>query len=54
MVGIALGTNCVSLLADLLLHAFYADLIEGLLKKKDRNLTQIFNSSFRYIDDDLC
>ena len=54
MVGIAMATNCVSLLADLFLHAFYADFIEGLLKKKDRKLAQIFNSSFRYVDDDLC
>ena len=29
------------------------DLIQGLLKNKDRKLAQTFNSSFRYIDDVL-
>jgi hypothetical protein len=29
------------------------DLIQGLLKNKDRKLAQTFKSSFRYIDDNL-
>jgi hypothetical protein len=48
MIGIPMGANCASLLADLFLHNY-----QGLLKNKDRKLFQTFNSSFRYIDDVL-
>jgi hypothetical protein len=36
-------------LADLFLHAYEADFLRGLLKNKDRKLTQNFDSSFRNI-----
>jgi hypothetical protein len=48
IIGIPMGANCASLLADLFLHNY-----QGLLKNKDRKLFQTFNSSFRYIDDVL-
>jgi len=52
--GIPMGTHCAPLLANLFLHAYAADfLLQGLLKNKDRNLSQTFNSSFRYTDDVL-
>ena len=51
--GISMGTNCASLLTDLFLHAYKADILQGVLKNKDRKLAQTFNSIFRYIDDVL-
>ena len=53
MIGIPMGTNCAPLLAYLFLHTYEADCLQGLLKNKDRKLSQTFNSSFRYIDDVL-
>jgi hypothetical protein len=50
MIGILMGTNCVPLLANLLLHAYEEDFLQWLLKNKDRKLDQTSNSSFRYID----
>ena len=44
-IGIPLGTNCAPLLADLFLHAYAANFLQGLLKNKDRILAQTFNSS---------
>ena len=35
-IGIPIGTNCASLLANLFLHAYEADFLQGLLKNKDR------------------
>ena len=52
-IGISIGMNCAPLLTDLFLHAYEADFLQGLLKYKDRELAQTFNSSFRYIDDVL-
>jgi hypothetical protein len=52
-IGIPVGTNCAPLLADLFLHVYEADFLQGLLKYKDRELAQTFNSSFRYIDNVL-
>jgi len=48
-IGIPMGTT--SLLADLFLHAYGAESLQGLLKNKDRKLAQTFISSLRYIDD---
>ena len=52
-IGIPMGTNCAPLLADLFLHSYEAEFLEGLVQKKDRKLAQAFNFSFRYIDDVL-
>jgi hypothetical protein len=49
-IGIPEGTNCVPLLADLMLHAYETEFLQELLKNKDRKLAQTFNSIFRYID----
>jgi len=45
-IGIPMGANCAPLLADLFLHAYEADFHQGLLKNKDRKLTQTFNSIY--------
>jgi hypothetical protein len=37
-VGIPMGTNCVSLLADLFLYSYKAYFIQGLLKKNEKKL----------------
>jgi hypothetical protein len=37
------------LIADLFLHAYKADFLQGFFKNKDRKLAQTFNSSFCYI-----
>ena len=36
-IGIPMGKNCAPLLADLFLHAYEAEFLQGLLKKQDRN-----------------
>jgi hypothetical protein len=36
-VGIPMGTNCVPLLADLLLYSYEADFIQGFLKKSEKS-----------------
>jgi len=50
-----MGTNCALLLGDSLLHAYEADFRQGLPTNKDFffKIAQIFNCSFRYIDDVL-
>ena len=52
-VGISMGTNCASLLADLFRYYYKADFIQELLRKKDKKLAISFNFTFRYIDDVL-
>ena len=49
-IGIPMDTNCALLLADLLLHIYEANFLQGFPKKKERKLAQTFYSSFRYID----
>ena len=51
-VGIANGTNCASLLADLFLYYYEADFIQELLSKKDKKLAISFNFTLRYKDYD--
>ena len=52
-IGIPIGTNCASLLADIFLNPYEADFLDGLLKQKQKQLAQRVNFSFRYIDDVL-
>jgi hypothetical protein len=52
-VGIPVGINSAPLLAVLFLYSYEADFIQELLKKNEKNLTQSFNFTFRYIDDVL-
>ena len=48
-----MGTDCAPLLADLFLYSYETDFIQGLLKKKEKNLARSFNFTFPYIDDVL-
>ena len=52
-VGIPMGTNCATLLADLFLYSCEADFIQGFLKKNEKRLVRSFNFTFRYIGDVL-
>ena len=45
-VGIHMDTHCTPLLADLFLSSYEADLLQGLLKKNKKKLTQSFNFTF--------
>jgi len=52
-VFILMGTNCAPLLADLFLHSYEAEFVQGLLRKGEKKLAQFFNDTFRYIDNVL-
>ena len=52
-IGIPMGSNCSPLLADLFLYSYDAEFIQGLLKSGKKTLVQIFNFTYRYIDDVL-
>ena len=51
MVGIPIGTNCATLLADLFLYSYENELLDKLIKEGKGNLARKFNLSYRYIDD---
>ena len=51
MVGIPMGTNCASLLADLFLYSYENEFLDKLIKEGKRKLARRFNLSYRYIDD---
>ena len=49
-----MGTNCVSLLADIFLYSYEAELIQSLLSTgKKKKIAYQFNFTYRYIDDVL-
>ena len=48
-----MGTDCASLLANLLIYSYEADFILELLKNNEKKLSRSFNFTFRYIDDIL-
>jgi len=47
-----MGTSCVTLLPDLFLYSYEANVIHELLKKNEKKLVPFFNFTFDYIDDD--
>jgi len=51
--GIPMETNCAPLLVDLFLHSYEAEVVQELLCKGEKKLTQSFNYTFCYIDDVL-
>ena len=51
LVGIPMGTNCASLLADLFLYFYENEFLDKLIKGGKRNLARKFNLSYHYIDD---
>ena len=50
-VGIPMGTNCATLVADLFLFCYERDFMKSLTKKKRYDLIDAFNSTSRYLDD---
>ena len=48
-----MGTNCAPLLADLFLYTYEAEFIQNLIARKQKNIAQSFNFTYRYIDDVL-
>ena len=48
-VGIPMGTNSATLLAELFLYSYEADFIQGPLKKNEKKLVRSFNFMFRYM-----
>ena len=52
-VGIPMGTNCASLLADIFLYSFEADFVQSLLSMGKKHLAYRFNLTYKYIDDVL-
>ena len=53
IVGIPMGTNCASLLADIFLYSYEAEFIQSLLSAGKKRLASQFNFTYRYIDDVL-
>jgi hypothetical protein len=52
-VGIPMSTNCAHLSADLFLYTYETEFIQKLLREKNKPLAVVFNSAYRYIDNDL-
>jgi hypothetical protein len=44
-IGIAMGTNCALLLADLFLYSYEADFIQRLLKKNEKKQDHLISRS---------
>ena len=51
VIGIPMGTNCASLLADLFLYSYESDFFDNLIRSGHRRLARSFNLCYRYIDD---
>ena len=46
-VGIPMGTNCASLLADLVLYSYEAEFVQSLLQAGKKHLAHQFNFTYR-------
>ena len=53
VVGIPMGTNCASLVADLLLFCYKIDFMMSLSDDKQVGVIDAFNTTSRYLDDIL-
>ena len=53
IVGIPMGTNCATLLADIFLYSYEAEFMLSLLSTGRKQLASRFNFIYRYIDDVL-
>ena len=51
VIGIPMGTNCASLLADLFLYSYEDEFLDNMIKGVHRRLARSFNLCYRYIDD---
>ena len=53
VVGIPMGTNCAPLVADVFLFCYERDFMMALSDDKQSDITDAFNTTFRYLDDIL-
>ena len=53
VVGIAMGTTCAPLLADLFVYSYESEFLQKLAKDKKIHEARAFNFTYRYIDDVL-
>jgi hypothetical protein len=53
VVGIPMGTNCASLLADLFVYSYESEFLQNLVKYKKIHEARAFNFTYKYIDDVL-
>ena len=53
VVGIPMGTNCATLLADLFLYSYELEFLQTIVKDKKIHEARAFNFTYRYIDDVL-
>ena len=51
IVGIPMGTNCASLVADLFLFCYERDFMLSLSDNNQTDIIEAFNSTSRYLDD---
>ena len=51
IVGIPMGTNCASLVADLFLFCYERDFMLSQSDKNQTDINEAFNSTSRYLDD---
>ena len=51
VIGIPMGTNCASLLADLFLYSYENKFLDNMIRSCHRRLARSFNLCYRYIDD---
>ena len=51
IVGIPMGTNCASLVADLFLYCYERDFMKYLSSDNQTDVIKALNSTFRYLDD---
>jgi hypothetical protein len=51
-IGFPMGTNCAPLLADLFSYSYEADVVQKLLRDKNKKLAVFVNHTYKYIDDD--
>ena len=51
VVGIPLGTNCASLVADVFLFSYERDFMMSISDDKQADVIEAFNTTFRYLDD---
>ena len=50
-IGIPMGTNCASIVADLFLFCYERDFMKPLSRENKADMIEVFNSTSRYLDD---
>ena len=51
IIGISMGANCASLLADLFLYSYENEFLDNMIRSGHRRLARSFNLCYRYTDD---